>query len=401
MYVWMDGGADTWNMLVPQECDLYQEYTDIRMDIAMNPEELLHIDVSGQSCSKFGVHHRLTILKELYDAGEASFVTNIGSLVQPTVGQNLSEGAERCFALESHSDQTREAWTLRCQDMGSAAMGVGGRIADALALHQHTSSISMVGADLWSQGFTVGQESVAFIDGVSDYEPLRGIIRNITRIQYDNVYANAYTELFLESIDIVEHMSVTLAGVELHTNFRLWSPFAVQMENVAQLITVRERRHVERDLFFVTCDGFDHHSNVKSSLSDRFYHLSAGLTDFVNEMRSQSLWSNVVVISGSEFGRSLASNGGGSEHGWAGNHFVAGGAVKGGMMLNKYPESLAPGNPQDMGYGRLVPEFPWESMLVPVAQWLGVDEESLAVTFPNLHNFGTEQIISMDLMFSA
>ena len=96
VFMWMAGGADTWNMLVPQECDLYQEYVDHRTDIALTPAELLQITTSGQNCSKFGIHQSLGFLKQLYDAGEASFVTNIGGLVKPTTMQDLNRGGQRC-----------------------------------------------------------------------------------------------------------------------------------------------------------------------------------------------------------------------------------------------------------------------------------------------------------------
>merc|ERR1719429_990751 len=72
----------------------------------MTPGELLQISTSGQNCSKFGIHASLPFLKELYDVGEASFITNIGGLVQPTTMETYRGGAQRCFGLFSHNDQT-------------------------------------------------------------------------------------------------------------------------------------------------------------------------------------------------------------------------------------------------------------------------------------------------------
>eukprot|EP00450_Noctiluca_scintillans_P010731 CAMPEP_0194488180 /NCGR_PEP_ID=MMETSP0253-20130528/8192_1 /TAXON_ID=2966 /ORGANISM="Noctiluca scintillans" /LENGTH=1799 /DNA_ID=CAMNT_0039328509 /DNA_START=26 /DNA_END=5425 /DNA_ORIENTATION=+ len=403
--LWMGGGADTWNMLVPQECELYQEYVGMRTDIALTPAELLQIDVSGQNCSKFGIHHSLSFLKELYDAGEASFVANIGGLVQPTTLQSLWGGAKRCFGLFSHSDQTNGAQTLQCQVMGTSAMGIGGRLADVLSagtLQMRAASFSMSGAATWSQGVHVNRESVAGLEeGVTDYEQWRETIRNVTRGQHANVYANAYSQLFLDSVETIQKISYLVGGAKLLTNYVASTSLARQFQQVAKLISTQEGRQAERDFFYTAIHGWDMHSNVKTGLQSRFGEINGALQGFVNEMRSQSVWNNVVVMSGSEFGRTLDSNGGGSDHAWAGNHFVIGGGLNGGKVLNRYPESVAAGNHRDLGRGRMVPEFPWESMVVPIAQWLGVDSDSLVTAFPNLHLFGNEDIISLDAMFSV
>jgi len=322
----------------------------------------------------------------------ASFVTNIGSLVQPSTAQ----GGKWCASRGGHGDCVG-VWTLRCQDRGTAARGVGGRIADVLVKQMRTTSFSMRGSGIWSTGFSVRKESLGALDGgVANYEPWRRTIRNLTNILHDNLFANAYTELFLDSIVTSQRMEGLLSKATLQLDFPTTFLFDRQLKEVAMMISLREVRQAERDLFFATDYGYDHHSDLEGRMQTCLSSLNRDLTLLVNELRAQSVWNNVVVLSGSEFGRSLASNGGGSEHGWAGNHFVAGGAVKGGQVLNRFPESFL-----SSGHGRLVPEVPWENMLVPVAQWLGVDADSLATTFPNLHNFGSEHIIPMDVMFSA
>uniref|UniRef100_A0A7S1F7N6 PA14 domain-containing protein n=1 Tax=Noctiluca scintillans TaxID=2966 RepID=A0A7S1F7N6_NOCSC len=403
--LWMGGGADTWNMLVPQECELYQEYVGMRTDIALTPAELLQIDVSGQNCSKFGIHHSLSFLKELYDAGEASFVTNIGGLVEPTTMQDLNRNGQRCAHLFSHNDQTRGAHTLKCQDAGTSAKGVGGRIADALLSQRiQVASFSMAGTATWSQGVSVKRESVAGVGELSsltDYEFWRETVRNITSVQHANVYANAYTELFLDSIETYQEMSRLLKSAKLKTKYVEYAGLSRQLKQVAQVIVLQEGRQAERDLFYVDLGDFDHHSSVKTRLRQRLNEVNSALEGFVQEMRAQGVWNNVVVMSESEFARTLDSNGGGSDHAWAGNHFVIGGGLSGGKVLNRYPESVAAGNHRDLGRGRMVPEFPWESMVVPIAQWLGVDSDSLVTAFPNLHLFGNEDIISLDAMFSV
>merc|ERR1719150_1981738 len=139
---------------------------------------------------------------------------------------------------------------------------------------------------------------------------------------------------------------------------------------------------------------------MKVNLARRFTEIDGALRAFVAEMQAQKVWNNVVLATESEFARTLDSNGGGSDHAWAGNHFVIGGSINGGRVLNKFPRSLAIRNDHDLGRGRMIPEYPWESMMVPLADWLGIDADQEAVTFPNLARFNrTQHIIPTELLF--
>merc|ERR1719361_3135879 len=110
-------------------------------------------------------------------------------------------------------------------------------------------------------------------------------------------------------------------------------------------------------------------------------------------MKAQGIWSDTVFVTQSDFARTLDPNGNlGSDHAWAGQHFVLSGAVKGGRVYNDFPESLAAGNMADVGRGRLIPRYPYESFMVPIARWLGVEEPQLDSVFPNLANFNSSFI---------
>merc|ERR1719284_1570286 len=101
------GGADTFNMLVPSpECALWQEYVQVRDDIALTPAEISKISTTGQACSEFGLHRSLSFIKELYDSGSAAFMSNIGSLVEPLTQDEFKNSlADKCIGLFSHSHQ--------------------------------------------------------------------------------------------------------------------------------------------------------------------------------------------------------------------------------------------------------------------------------------------------------
>eukprot|EP00408_Alexandrium_pacificum_P016694 CAMPEP_0171184308 /NCGR_PEP_ID=MMETSP0790-20130122/15723_1 /TAXON_ID=2925 /ORGANISM="Alexandrium catenella, Strain OF101" /LENGTH=1834 /DNA_ID=CAMNT_0011649303 /DNA_START=65 /DNA_END=5569 /DNA_ORIENTATION=+ len=400
--LFLSGGADTWNMVVPQDCGLYQEYRDIRTDLALDPSELLSITTTGQTCGKFGIHARFRFLKGLYDAGEAAFVSNVGNLVEPTTKQSHKSGGRRCINLFSHSDQTTAAQTLKCQELGTSAKGTGGRVADVLAKSGfRTSSFSLSGTAIWPKGVHTRRE---IVDGrgkttFHEYEQWADTIANITAQQHGNVYAEAYADAFLNNIQVTESLGMVLDGVQLLTNFPTDTSLKRDLSQVAKLIAAREGRKAERDFFFVSIGGWDMHSNMKPSLDTRFGLIDDALTGFVAEMKAQKIWDSVVLATESEFARTLNSNGGGSDHAWAGQHFMVGGALKGKRIFNKFPATLKAGNDRDLGRGRLIPEYPWESMLVPVAQWLGLKLGDWAHAFPNLALFNASHIIPRKELF--
>merc|ERR1711865_1176733 len=88
--------------------------------------------------------------------------------------------------------------------------------------------------------------------------------------------------------------------------------------------------------------GFDTHEDVDGQELKRLMtDVDQSLKVFVAELKAQGLWENVTIVTVSDFGRTLSSNGRGSDHAWGGNHFVLGGSVNGGKIFGKFPPSLA------------------------------------------------------------
>ena len=78
----------------------------------------------------------------------------------------------------------------------------------------------------------------------------------------------------------------------------------------------------------------------------------------------------------------------GSDHAWGCNHIVMGGGVQGGRVYVQYPDSLAPGNPLDVGRGRLIPTTSVDEYNAELALWFGLQNDSnLETVLPNIRNF--------------
>jgi uncharacterized protein (DUF1501 family) len=124
-----------------------------------------------------------------------------------------------------------------------------------------------------------------------------------------------------------------------------------------------------------------------------FADVDASLKAFVDEMKAKNVWDSVTVIQVSDFARTIAPNGNaGSDHGWGGNYFMAGGSVRGGQIVGTYP-SIKENAPLNIGRGRIIPTTSWEAVFLPVAKWAGVNEVDLDYVLPNRKNFPASHFI--------
>ena len=173
-----------------------------------------------------------------------------------------------------------------------------------------------------------------------------------------------------------------------------------QFEQVAKLVRGRDQLGSSRAAFHVQLEGFDTHSDNGPAYADLAKQVDEALACFKKEMQAQGMWDSVVVVQASEFGRTLTSNGQGTDHGWGGNVFVAGGSVKGGQVLGKFPSDITQTSPLSIDeMGRLIPTTAWESLWLGVAQWFGVPDDKMSSVLPNLANFPASEHITRAQLF--
>ena len=105
-------------------------------------------------------------------------------------------------------------------------------------------------------------------------------------------------------------------------------------------------------------------------------------------MRSEGVWDNVAMPIISEFGRTITSNGAGTDHAWAGNTVTLGGALNGSRILGDFPQGLGTDADVRISRGRLIPTTPWESLWQPIAEWFGLPDAQMDAVLPLRGNFG-------------
>lgn len=256
----------------------------------------------------------------------------------------------------------------------------------------------------WPQGRTTAPQIIDPQSGTvsfTHYERLKTVIENITSVRHGNIYAEEFSTKFASAIKFNQELEEQLKTSKLQTPFPTNEiDLSRQLKQVARLISARVHRKAERDVFFVDIGGWDTHSSVSRELNDRFQDLNSALTSFVTELKAQNIFDSTTIVTHSDFARALTPNSGeGTDHAWGGNYVMIGGDLKGGRIYNDFPASFKEGSAQDAGRGRLIPKYPWENMMVPVAEWMGLESSQLASVFPNIGSFNSSLLLSRSTLF--
>jgi len=411
--LFMSGAADTFNMLVPHsQCaqgspayaSLDMEYEGVRTLAALSKSDLLPISSRSdqQPCGTFGVHPALPFVRQLYEEGEGAFVANVGALVEPVSKEEYRAKSKALPpSLFAHNIMQRAAWSVHAQY--GAAKGLLGRIVDQLRTRPEPYA-----AELYSISGTNKMVEANTHPGPNFIDRTRGVPRfrylddlasdlaNLTSRQSGSIFAETHAQLLNSTLETTERVGGLLDEVELTQTFSTTS-ISRQFQQVAKLIKFRKYNLTERDAFYVELGGFDTHSNMLEDLHENFEQINEALRSFVLEMRAQGVWDDVVVVTSSDFGRTLTSNGLGTDHAWGGNHVVLGGSLNGSQIFGQYPRGLDDDAELNIGRGRLIPTMSWEGMWAPIARWFGVDEDAMPTVLPNEHKF--DNIIPKEMLF--
>ncbi len=387
------GGIDSFNVLVPTDTAGHAEYAKIRSDLALPASSLLPLTSAASGGKTLGLHPALTELQSLYNGGKLAFVSNVGTLVEPTTTSALQSGSAKLpLGLYSHSDQINQ-WQTSVPDSRSLA-GWGGRLADLLMPSNSNQALSMSlslsGANVFQTGartdyyaMVPGGNGVVSLEGGDDRT---GVVNTIYQNSYRNIFRRAYKNRFNQAQSANKQLGDAIAGTSEFSATFGNDEFSQAMRMVAKTIAANAQLGSERQTFFVNFGGWDHHDEVINSMAGMLAAVNQGLGAFQKAMQEIGMENNVTTFSTSDFGRTLTSNGRGSDHGWGGNHFVMGGAVKGGQVFGTYPD-LSLGNPLDTGRGVLMPTLSTDEYFADLALWMGVPAGRLGDVIPNISRF--------------
>ena len=401
--VFLFGGNDSWSLFVPRSDAEYAVYAQSRQNLAIPRDAVLPVTASNGNGVDYGFHPSMTGLASLFEAERCAVIANVGPLIRPTTKAEYAAGvADLPPQLFSHNDQQDQWHSLK----GKATLSSGwaGRMADALAAQvagqQLALNVSLSGNTLFQAGevatpYVMGATGAVAFDGLGadGFEPARrAAFQRIIAASRGDVYARAYGDVQQRALASADRVNAALAAAPpLATVFPSGSPLATQLQTVARIIAVREQLGMTRQVFFVATGGFDTHDFQLDDQPGLLANLSASLAAFYAATVELGVASNVTTFTQSDFGRTLTSNGDGSDHAWGGVQLAIGDAVRGRTLYGDYP-LLELDGPVDVGAGRMIPAVSSDQYAATLARWFGIDDAGLAAVAPSIGNFVTRDL---------
>lgn len=411
--VFLYGGNDHGNTLIPFDPTNYARYSDIRGGngeagggIALSRASLANSVLAapnGQTLTddiQYALAPTMPRLKARYDAGQMAPLLNVGPLVVPLTKAQYDSGNNTQFPrpakLFSHNDQ-QSTWQSS-QPEGSTS-GWGGRMGD-LALTSNTNSMFTVINASGNAVFMTGETAVPYQVSSSGATVMRGVdrgrlygssaastaLQSLLTTSHGHFLEADYSMVNARSIEYGAFVNDALESAAIGTDFGEGNGLAAQLRVVANLIAARNRLGVTRQVFMVAMGGFDHHDGLIGSHEGLLGQVDDAMDAFYRATEEIGVANQVTTFTASDFGRTLASNGDGSDHGWGSHHFIMGGDVAGGRFYGTAPQVSLDSDDQ-VGRGRLLPTVSVDEYSSTLAQWFGVSPSELSSIAPNIGNF--------------
>ncbi len=418
--VFFYGGNDYANTFIPCDLKNYDRYAAIRGGasgrkrggIALGHDELaatVLTPVAPQTLTddlQYALAPEMTAVAPLFNAGRAAVLLNVGPLMAPLTLRQYKSSDRVKYPLPpklfSHNDQ-QSVW--QADGSEGATVGWGGRLGDLALGSNKTSSltcISAAGNAVFVSGNTALQYEIS-PSGAIPIWPAKGAVygsvaasmalRTLITQPSQNVLEEEFARVTRRSMDLEVVVNSALKPVTLTTPFDAGgkNTLAQQLRVVARLIGARETLGARRQVFFVSLGGFDTHAGLMNNHPKLMAQVNEALGAFYQATVELGVADKVTTFTASDFGRTLTSNGDGSDHGWGGHHLIMGGAVKGGRYYGTAPKVSVDSDDQ-VGQGRLLPSTATDQMSATLAQWFGVAASDLQAILPNIGRFDTANL---------
>lgn len=398
--VFLAGGNDSFNMLLPASGAGYAEYVSSRAALARVEDDILPLSTPLPDGRTIGVAKELVEIRDLYEAGNAAFIANVGTLVEPVTLSAINDGSAKLpLGLFSHFDQQLH-WQSGLPDQRFPGKGWGARLTDTLADLETggdriPAGVSLSGLNRFQGGAADGlfSKQVGEIPGIKNWDAPslaaeRGSIETVLEASQADVFQRVFAQRTTNALETSAIYRTALEGSSLppEATFSASNSLSMKLKDVAETIAASDQLGNKRQTFYVQVSGWDTHGSLETH-PGLMAQVSQACGEFYAALEALGRTDEVTLFTASDFGRTLSANGGeGSDHAWGGNQIVMGGAVNGRKIYGDYP-TLALGSTLDTGRGRLIPTTSVDEYIAELALWMGVEGDALNMVVPNLSRF--------------
>ena len=421
--IFLYGGNDGMNMIVPSDVARHGQYAAVRAGLAIPRASLLPM-----GSVPYGMHPSLSALSKVWNDGKLAPVFNLGPLFQPLTKAQFRAAAPNSEtvpdSLFSHSDQ-QTLWESGTTD-SLTRTGWGGRASESLGTVNPVISVAgsarfglstlQTPLVLPEPGDTFGAYGLQAGDTWAPQLARKAAIDAMYAQAQDSALGDAYTAAQRNAFTMSERLGalvkvkpgdaealpmIDAAFAPIIVNGRISTGLGNQLYQLAKLIAGNATVQGNRQLFFASMGGFDTHEGQSITGSPTEGHharllqqLGDAMAAFYTALKNLGLSNAVTTFTQSDFGRTFAPNNStGTDHAWGNQHLVMGGAVKGGATYGTYPD-LVLGGANDVGVdawelqGRWIPTTAVDQYAATMLGWFGASDTQLAAVLPNLRNFG-------------
>lgn len=409
--VFLAGGNDHANTLIPFDPENHAKYAGIRPSVAIPRANLAATVLATPQDQRltddiqYALSPSMPRLKSHYDRSNLAVLLNVGPLLAPlTKAQYLSSNTianPRPPKLFSHNDQ-QSTWQSFHPE--GATLGWGGRIGDlAQSVNQNAmfTAISASGNAVFLSGqnafpFRISEKGAIVSSSLTSgrlfsSRAAADALKVIVGSHHQHVFEQDYQRVTNRALNFGGFINDAMKGVTLSTQFPSDNSLAKQLETVARVIAARGNLGVRRQVFFVSSGGWDAHRGLLGTHPGLLSQLDVAIDAFYRATEELGIADRVTTFTASDFGRTLTSNGDGSDHGWGSHHFIIGGDVNGGRFFGRAP-SISVQTDDQVGGGRLLPTTSVDEYSTTLALWLGVAPSELSWVAPNIGRFANRDL---------
>lgn len=402
--LFLEGGNDGCNTVVPRDQAAYNTYAMTRGGMALPQGSLLPISVPGEG--NFGLHPSLTGIHSLWQQGKVALVCNVGNLIQPVTPQQvLSNPSLAPSGLFDHFQQQVFSQNLVNENTRGWGNGMGAYFPIFNTAPLIPMLMTMVNNTPWLKGSAQSITLQPNLNlGITGLPPTGALpvrfdgIKQLTSLAETSTQVNAFNGRVSRAIDDSRVVGTVFANQPFTTQFPN-TTVGQQLRQIAIAIAARGALgHERRQLFYAQVGGnaYDTHGAQLITQTRLLGELDAAMSAFYAATVELGVETQVTTFTFSEFGRTFKENGDGTDHGYANHYLVMGGSVLGGRFFGgPYPE-VRIGGARDFPLfsvtgnfrGALLPDNSMDQYGNTLARWFGLSDADASDVFPNLDRFG-------------